>query len=387
MRCVELILKIFGLALIVFAMPAKAQAQNLSPWPYTESCSTAGYDSSCFEIDQTANNLASYGIRGSATSGTGIWGSATNGTGVAGSTSSNLSPGSASGVLGNSTGTSPGVAGFSSGGFGVYGTSTTGTAIEGDGYGSAIGVRGTSPNGTGVSGYSSGGGVGVYGASMNSVGVTGFSSAYLGVYGVSYSSHGVYGSSSSANGVWGTSTTANGVYAIIPSTGYAAIYGDSSGSGTTWAGYFNGRVSATAYVTRSDARLKTDVQSLQSGLPELIRLRPVTYKLKADGPNGTTQIGFIAQEIQHIYPNIVQTDKRTGMLSVNYTELLPVVVKALQEQQRVIKQQEERIARLERDRPTMSASVGMGFGGTAMLVLAPMGLAVVILRRKDKQPA
>ena len=55
------------------------------------------------------------------------------------------------------------------------------------------------------------------------------------------------------------------------------------------------------------------------------------------------------------------------MLSVNYTELVPVVVKALQEQQKVIKQQEERIAHLERDRPAMSSSIEMGFGGTVMI--------------------
>ena len=55
---------------------------------------------------------------------------------------------------------------------------------------------------------------------------------------------------------------------------------------------------------------------------------------------------FIAQEMQKIFPEIVVEDKN-GVLGIRYTELIPVLVKAFQEQQQVIDDLKARVEALE----------------------------------------
>src|SRR3989440_2417327 len=83
----------------------------------------------------------------------------------------------------------------------------------------------------------------------------------------------------------------------------------------------------------SDARLKTGITNLHYGLSEVMRLRPVTWTWK-DRPGGKTGLGLIAQDVKPVLPELVEqgTDK-DHMLSMNYIGLLPIVIKAIQEQQ------------------------------------------------------
>lgn len=87
----------------------------------------------------------------------------------------------------------------------------------------------------------------------------------------------------------------------------------------------------------SDRRKKSNIQKLNLNAIETItKLNPVTYNWTAvidDGMKGT-QMGFIAQEIEEILPNMVITkndDEKSK--SVKYLELFPILVKAIQEQQ------------------------------------------------------
>jgi hypothetical protein len=104
----------------------------------------------------------------------------------------------------------------------------------------------------------------------------------------------------------------------------------------------------------SDASLKTDVQNLALAGDRLKGLRPVTYKMnlpvkpgrEAEGKTDVAQMGFIAQEVQEIFPEIVAADKN-GVLGIRYTELIPVLVKAFQEQQSEIDDLKARIEKLE----------------------------------------
>ena len=57
-------------------------------------------------------------------------------------------------------------------------------------------------------------------------------------------------------------------------------------------------------------------------------------------------MGFIAQEVKDIFPELVAQNKE-GVLGIRYTELIPVLVQALKEQDEKIKSLEERIAKLE----------------------------------------
>ncbi len=91
-----------------------------------------------------------------------------------------------------------------------------------------------------------------------------------------------------------------------------------------------------AFTNPSDARLKTGVTNLRYGLSEVMRLRPVTWKWN-DRTESKTQLGLIAQEIQPVLPELVlQGTDKDRMLSLNYLGLLPVIIKAIQDQQATI---------------------------------------------------
>jgi len=60
------------------------------------------------------------------------------------------------------------------------------------------------------------------------------------------------------------------------------------------------------------------------------------------------QIGFSAQEIESLYPEIVHTNER-GFKLVDYSRLTPVLVEAIKEQQEIILSQASRLDTLEKE--------------------------------------
>jgi len=105
--------------------------------------------------------------------------------------------------------------------------------------------------------------------------------------------------------------------------------------------YVGGNVSASAYTTRSDYNLKDDIFDLTYGLNDVLKLQPVEYTYKS---NGSKQLGFIAQDIGTILPEVVSFEES---MSVNYQAIIPILTKAIQEQQALIKALEQRIINLE----------------------------------------
>jgi len=97
-----------------------------------------------------------------------------------------------------------------------------------------------------------------------------------------------------------------------------------------------GTVYSTGGYQGSDLRLKDQVQDVGYGVREVLRLRPVSYRWK-DAALGQPTLGLIAQEVQPVLPELVArgTDE-AGLLSLNYTGLIPVLVKAIQEQQHTV---------------------------------------------------
>jgi len=101
------------------------------------------------------------------------------------------------------------------------------------------------------------------------------------------------------------------------------------------------------FTNPSDVRLKTGVSSLRYGLNELMRLRPVTWTWK-NNSDGRTQIGLIAQDVRPILPElIVAGNDQSHTLSLNYIGLLPIVIRAIQEQQATIASLRNEIASLQ----------------------------------------
>jgi hypothetical protein len=118
-------------------------------------------------------------------------------------------------------------------------------------------------------------------------------------------------------------------------------------AGTTDRGAFNLQCNGTgvwgagAYVNGSDSRIKDDIQPISSSLEVVNKLNPVTFKYKEDwSKDQSVQTGFIAQELQEtlkdeIYINgLVNTGGE--YLSVAYQNIIPLLTKAIQEQQTII---------------------------------------------------
>ncbi len=153
-------------------------------------------------------------------------------------------------------------------------------------------------------------------------------------------------------------------------------------------------VRGTVYGTSSiysDMRLKKNVQSVTNSLLTLKQLRGVSYDLKTDKDEAlltnlqnvrtiddksakdlekskkeaqdriresANQIGFIAQEIQTVLPQLVKTNKE-GMLSVNYIGVIPLLVEGVKEQQAVIDAQKVEIENLKKDIIAIKRRIGM----------------------------
>ena len=113
----------------------------------------------------------------------------------------------------------------------------------------------------------------------------------------------------------------------------------------------SGTITAAGYITSSDKRLKTNIKSIENGLATVMQLHPVNYDKKASLKSNEylkTENGFIAQEIRTILPFFVKegTDK-DKLLSVDYTSIIPILTKAIQEQQKVIENQNKEISEIK----------------------------------------
>lgn len=85
----------------------------------------------------------------------------------------------------------------------------------------------------------------------------------------------------------------------------------------------------TTYATSSDYRLKENVQPMVGALEKLALLNPVTFKWKAGGTYGQ---GFIAHELQQVFPDAVNGQKDGDtMQSVDSSFIVATLVKAIQE--------------------------------------------------------
>ncbi|MBO6515315.1 MAG: tail fiber domain-containing protein [Bacteroidia bacterium] len=86
---------------------------------------------------------------------------------------------------------------------------------------------------------------------------------------------------------------------------------------------------AGTWASISDRRAKQDIEDISYGLSHIMNLRPSTYKYKG----GELQsLGFIAQEVREVIPEVVNVpENKEEMMSVRYTELIPVLTRAIQE--------------------------------------------------------
>ncbi len=162
-------------------------------------------------------------------------------------------------------------------------------------------------------------------------------------------------------GVHGAAHTSNG-------TKYG-IYGQTSGGGTEYAVFANGNLAYTgAFSSVSDRKFKKNIKDF-TALDRVMDLKPKSYDMKQEEFKRMnlatgTQFGFIAQELQEVFPELVHENinaipyqesqdtlltEEIKYLGVDYVGMVPILTKAMQEQQKMIEDKEDRIARLERE--------------------------------------
>ena len=101
-------------------------------------------------------------------------------------------------------------------------------------------------------------------------------------------------------------------------------------------------------IQTSDARLKKRVTNLRYGLSQVMQLRPVTFQWK-DGSDSRTHVGLIAQEVETVMPEMIERNSDgNAPLGMNYNNLIPVLIKAIQEQQDLLKLNEAQIMGLRK---------------------------------------
>jgi hypothetical protein len=133
-------------------------------------------------------------------------------------------------------------------------------------------------------------------------------------------------------------------------------------AGTTDRGNYKLQVNGTgvwaqgSYVNGSDARWKDNVQTLDCNCLDIINdLRSVSYNYNEDSGASdltTIHLGFIAQEVEqatgnHPWLSGLVTEDPEGYKSMAYQELIPVLTKAIQEQQAIIEELQTRLSALE----------------------------------------
>ncbi len=104
-----------------------------------------------------------------------------------------------------------------------------------------------------------------------------------------------------------------------------------------------------AYVSLSDQRLKKDIEPMEPVLNKLKKLNPVQYEMIRNNPHHLVSSGFIAQEVQPLFPQLVRrgTDHYTkgktieDALVMNYSGFAVIAIKALQEQEMQIREMQQ----------------------------------------------
>ena len=96
-----------------------------------------------------------------------------------------------------------------------------------------------------------------------------------------------------------------------------------------------GAQGATGAPGPSDSRLKTNIRKLESSLSKVQKMRGVSFIWnKPVNENPVRDIGFIAQEVQHVFPELVfkANDSENAKYMVKYNDVIAICLDAIKEQ-------------------------------------------------------
>jgi len=103
----------------------------------------------------------------------------------------------------------------------------------------------------------------------------------------------------------------------------------------------------------SDARVKTDIETITDPLDKVLKLRGVTFRRTDDNASDRVMMGLIAQETEPIVPEVVVTnenpksEKRFGHKSISYGNLVGLLIEAVKEQQEQIEELKQQVKEIQ----------------------------------------
>jgi hypothetical protein len=101
---------------------------------------------------------------------------------------------------------------------------------------------------------------------------------------------------------------------------------------------------ANGWSSFSDERVKKNIKPLDTELDNVLKLKPVFYNYKLDEDTQPKRVGFIAQEVKEIYPELVENCELSvgcvdNVLTIETTSMIPYLVKAIQELNKKVEEQ------------------------------------------------
>jgi prepilin-type processing-associated H-X9-DG protein len=144
--------------------------------------------------------------------------------------------------------------------------------------------------------------------------------------------------------VIGAGTYSGSVYSGITSAVSSSTYHLRDTTNNTWKFYVTNagviNATSTSITSLSDERLKKNIVDLETGLEEVMSLKPRRFDWKkGEGSNAKNVAGFIAQEVETVLPDLIDDfmhDDLDDAKSVKMGDMIPTLVKAIQEQQEQI---------------------------------------------------
>jgi len=168
------------------------------------------------------------------------------------------------------------------------------------------------------------------------------------MYGIGYSHTNASFITDPGPDTWGMYVAADGdarIWLGASATGVSYFNAGNVGIGTTSPTnklHVNGKLTTSGTNETSDIRLKKDIEPIENALTKVMKMRGIHYNWRTgefpDKDLGSDrQIGVIAQEVEKIVPELVETDSE-GWKSVQYSNITALLIEAVKEQQKIIEE-------------------------------------------------
>ncbi|MDW7996879.1 MAG: tail fiber domain-containing protein, partial [Bacteroidota bacterium] len=121
----------------------------------------------------------------------------------------------------------------------------------------------------------------------------------------------------------------------------------------------SGRGRANSWVTYSSMRWKDEIRPIENALDKVLRLRGYNFRWKPEY-GGTEDIGFIAEEVAGVVPEVVSYEPDGQVGGMDYSRLVALLVEAMKQQQQEIAQLRGLVEQLLRERGSRGGETGSG---------------------------